>query len=121
MTTSFDGFAIAPVVSVGASDLVRIRGFGRSSKPATGYNYDTFAADLDAVLCALDLTGVALVGHSMGTGEITRYSFRFAAVNREIEADDSFDIGAVDNLAYGKLAITSFKRSKLLITQLGSR
>jgi non-heme chloroperoxidase len=53
------------------------RGFGRSSKPATGYNYDTFAADLDAVLGALDLTGVSLVGHSMGTGEITRYIGRF--------------------------------------------
>jgi non-heme chloroperoxidase len=49
------------------------RGFGRSSKPGVGYNYDTFAADLDAVLRALDLTGVSLVGHSMGTGEITRY------------------------------------------------
>src|ERR1700693_5590721 len=49
------------------------RGFGRSSKPAIGYNYDTFANDLDAVLCALDLSGVSLVGHSMGTGEITRY------------------------------------------------
>src|SRR5450432_2932351 len=40
------------------------RGFGRSSKPATGYNYDTFAADLNAVLSALDLTGVSLVGFS---------------------------------------------------------
>src|ERR1700722_3673804 len=49
------------------------RGFGRSSKPSAGYNYDTFAADLDALLSALDLTGVSLVGHSMGTGEITRY------------------------------------------------
>src|ERR1700680_2803509 len=49
------------------------RGFGRSSKPAIGYNYDTFAADLNALLSALDLTGVSLVGHSMGTGEITRY------------------------------------------------
>jgi len=49
------------------------RGFGRSSKPGIGYNYDTFAADLDALLSALDLTGVSLVGHSMGTGEITRY------------------------------------------------
>jgi non-heme chloroperoxidase len=49
------------------------RGFGRSSKPGVGYNYDTFAADLDALLSALDLTGVSLVGHSMGTGEITRY------------------------------------------------
>src|SRR3984893_7613189 len=49
------------------------RGFGRSSKPGVGYNYDTFAADLDALLRALDLTDVSLVGHSMGTGEITRY------------------------------------------------
>lgn len=49
------------------------RGFGRSSKPAIGYNYDTFAADLETVLSTLDLAGVSLVGHSMGTGEITRY------------------------------------------------
>ena len=49
------------------------RGFGRSSKPGTGYNYDTFAADLDVLLNTLDLTHVSLVGHSMGTGEITRY------------------------------------------------
>jgi non-heme chloroperoxidase len=49
------------------------RGFGRSSKPGTGYNYDTFAADLDVLLNKLDLTNVSLVGHSMGTGEITRY------------------------------------------------
>ena len=48
------------------------RGFGRSSKPGIGYNYDTFAADLNALLSALDLTGVSLVGHSMGTGEITQ-------------------------------------------------
>ena len=49
------------------------RGFGRSSKPGTGYNYDTFAADLDVLLDTLKLTNVSLVGHSMGTGEITRY------------------------------------------------
>ena len=49
------------------------RGFGRSSKPGIGYNYDTFAADLDVLLTTLNLTGVSLVGHSMGTGEITRY------------------------------------------------
>ena len=53
------------------------RGFGRSSKPGVGYNYDTFAADLDALLKALNLTGVSLVGHSMGTGEITRYIGKF--------------------------------------------
>jgi non-heme chloroperoxidase len=49
------------------------RGFGRSSKPGAGYNYDTFAADLDTLLKALDLSDVSLAGHSMGTGEITRY------------------------------------------------
>src|SRR5476651_414643 len=49
------------------------RGFGRSSQPTVGYNYDTFAADLDAVLTTLNLTDVSLVGFSMGTGEVTRY------------------------------------------------
>jgi non-heme chloroperoxidase len=49
------------------------RGFGRSSKPGIGYDYDTFAADLEALLGALNLTDASLVGHSMGTGEITRY------------------------------------------------
>src|SRR5258707_333736 len=49
------------------------RGFGRSSQPAVGYNYDTFASDLNAVLTTLNLTSVSLVGFSMGTGEVTRY------------------------------------------------
>jgi pimeloyl-ACP methyl ester carboxylesterase len=49
------------------------RGFGRSSQPAIGYTYDTFAADLNAVLTKLNLTKVDLVGFSMGTGEVTRY------------------------------------------------
>src|ERR1700737_41070 len=55
------------------------RGFGRSSKPAVGYNYDTFAADLDAVLSTLKLTDVSLVGFSMGTGEVTRYIGKYGA------------------------------------------
>jgi len=49
------------------------RGFGRSSKPVIRYNYDTFASDLNILLNTLNLTDVSLVGHSMGTGEITRY------------------------------------------------
>jgi pimeloyl-ACP methyl ester carboxylesterase len=49
------------------------RGFGRSSQPAVGYNYDTFASDLNTVLTTLNLTAVSLVGFSMGTGEVTRY------------------------------------------------
>ena len=50
------------------------RGFGRSSKPAAGYDYDTFAADLNALLEHLDLSEVTLVGFSVGTGEINRIS-----------------------------------------------
>jgi len=50
------------------------RGFGKSSQPSVGYNYDTFAADLDVVLTTLDLHNVLLVGFSMGTGEVGRYT-----------------------------------------------
>jgi len=49
------------------------RGFGRSSKPTTGYDYDTFTADLHALLDHVGVDDVALVGFSMGTGEVTRY------------------------------------------------
>jgi non-heme chloroperoxidase len=49
------------------------RGFGRSSQPATGYDYDTFTADLHTLLEHLDLRDAVLAGHSMGTGEVTRY------------------------------------------------
>jgi non-heme chloroperoxidase len=49
------------------------RGFGQSSQPSFGYNFDTFAADLKTLMDALDLRDAVLVGHSMGTGEVTRY------------------------------------------------
>jgi len=49
------------------------RGFGKSSQPTSGYDYDTFAADLNALIETLDLRETMLVGHSMGTGEVTRY------------------------------------------------
>ncbi|MEO5580514.1 MAG: alpha/beta hydrolase [Gemmatimonadaceae bacterium] len=49
------------------------RGFGKSSQPWSGYDYDTFADDLAALLEHLDLTGAALVGFSMGGGEVARY------------------------------------------------
>src|SRR5215471_11506229 len=49
------------------------RGFGGSSRPTVGYDYNTFAADLNDVLEQLDLSGVVLVGFSMGSGEVTRY------------------------------------------------
>lgn len=49
------------------------RGFGRSSQPTAGYDYDTFAADLNVLLETLDLRDAVLVGFSMGTGEVGRY------------------------------------------------
>src|SRR6267143_1619970 len=55
------------------------RGFGKSSQPTTGYDYDTFANDLRMLLETLDLRDVTLVGHSMGTGEVTRYLGRFGS------------------------------------------
>ena len=55
------------------------RGFGKSSQPVVGYDYDTFAADLAALLEHLDLREAILVGHSMGTGEVTRYLGRYGS------------------------------------------
>ncbi|POX64356.1 alpha/beta hydrolase [Streptomyces sp. Ru62] len=55
------------------------RGFGRSSQPTVGYDYDTFAADLKVLLEHLDLRDVILVGFSMGTGEVTRYLGRYGS------------------------------------------
>jgi non-heme chloroperoxidase len=53
------------------------RGFGQSSKVGSGYDYDTFAADLNTVLETLDLSDVILVGFSMGTGELARYVAKY--------------------------------------------
>ncbi|MCX6465339.1 MAG: alpha/beta hydrolase [Pseudonocardiales bacterium] len=52
------------------------RGFGRSSQPWEGYDYDTFTEDLHALLVHLDVTDAALVGFSMGGGEVVRYVAR---------------------------------------------
>ena len=57
-----------------AADLRR--GFGRSSQPAKGYDYDTFADDLAQLVDALDLREATFVGHSMGGGEVARYVAR---------------------------------------------
>ena len=55
------------------------RGFGKSSQPWEGYDYDTFAADLDALLTHLDLSNVTLVGFSMGGGEVVRYIGKYGS------------------------------------------
>ncbi len=57
------------------------RGFGKSSQPVTGYDYDTFAEDLDKVIKSLELDDISLVGFSMGTGEVTRYLGKYGSDN----------------------------------------
>ena len=62
------------------------RGFGNSSRPTIGFDYDTFAADLNALLDHLRLDDVVLAGFSMGTGEVTRYlgTYGSARVSRAV-------------------------------------
>jgi len=55
------------------------RGFGKSSQPTTGYNYDTFAEDLHHVVTHLKLRNFSLVGFSMGGGEVARYIGKYGS------------------------------------------
>ena len=55
------------------------RGFGKSSQPTSGYNYDTFAEDLHKLVTHLDLRDFALVGFSMGGGEVARYIGKYGS------------------------------------------
>jgi non-heme chloroperoxidase len=92
------------------------RGFGRSSRPVTGYDYDTFAADLHAVIEHLDLRDAVLVGFSMGTGDVTRYLARYGSdrVAKAVliatippfvlKTDDNPD--GVDGAAFAEIAAT---------------
>jgi pimeloyl-ACP methyl ester carboxylesterase len=62
------------------------RGFGKSSQPTAGYNYDTFAEDLHALITHLNLTSFSLVGFSMGGGEVARYIGKYGSqgVNKAV-------------------------------------
>jgi non-heme chloroperoxidase len=55
------------------------RGFGKSSQPSSGYNYDTFADDLSKLIAHLRLSDVSLVGFSMGGGEVARYIGKYGS------------------------------------------
>lgn len=55
------------------------RGFGQSSQPWSGYDYDTFAADLNALMTSLDIKGAAIAGFSMGGGEVVRYLAKYGS------------------------------------------
>src|SRR4051794_6538065 len=65
---------IPPLVDAGFRVITYDRrGFGQSSQPSVGYDYDTFAADLDKLLTGLDLRDAVIAGFSMGGGEVARY------------------------------------------------
>ena len=80
------------------------RGFGRSDRPETGYDFDTFADDLAAVMTQLDLRDAMLVGYSMGAGEITRYLSRHGAtrVSRAVLVGGA--LSAMDEAVAGMMA-----------------
>ena len=68
---------IAPLTAAGLRPIAYDRrGFGQSDKPSTGFDYDTLADDLAAIIDELDLHDVSLVGFSMGGGEVARYISR---------------------------------------------
>jgi len=77
------------------------RGFGKSARPATGYNYDVFAQDLHTLITMLDLNDATLVGFSMGGGEVARYlgTYGTARVSRAVfmAAIPPFLLKAPDN------------------------
>lgn len=104
------------------------RGFGRSSQPTFGYDYDTFAEDLHKLLSELDLREVVLVGFSMGGGEVARYLGTYGSerISRAViisgvppfllktdDNPDGVDLGVfdgiVDSIAQDRLAfLTAF-------------
>jgi len=69
-------YQMAPLAAHARCIAYDKRGHGRSDDPGSGYDYDTFADDLAALLDRMDLKDVVLVGHSMGPGEIVRYLSR---------------------------------------------
>ena len=78
----FDGRSwepqIHPLLTAGNRVIVvDRRGFGRSSRPTVGYDFDTLAGDLDKLVTELDLRDASLVGLSLGTGEVARYIGRY--------------------------------------------
>lgn len=71
---------ITPLIEAGHRVIAYDRrGFGHSSKPASGYNYDTLAEDLNKIMTKLNLRAAALVGFSMGGGEVARYLGKYGS------------------------------------------
>jgi uncharacterized protein len=76
------------------------RGFGQSSRPASGYDYDTFAADLNILLEVLDVNDVVLAGFSMGTGEVGRYLRNYGLERDFLAERDGFYLATVSETGW---------------------
>ena len=105
-----------------ASDEIRCitydrRGHGRSGEPNRGYDFDTLADDLAAIIQQLDLQDVTLVGHSMGCGEVVRYLTRHRAVRVSravlVSTITPFALKTVDNSDDGDRAALALVRETL--------
>jgi non-heme chloroperoxidase len=71
---------LAPLLAAGYRVITYDRrGFGKSSQPTTGYDYDTFAEDLRKLVTKLELRNFTLVGFSMGGGEVARYIGKYGS------------------------------------------
>lgn len=96
-------YQVAPLVSKGLRCITYDRrGFGKSSRPLHGYDYDTLADDLKAVIDELQLNDVILAGFSMGGGEVARYISKYNAAKVSkailISAVTPFMLKTADNL-----------------------
>ena len=89
------------------------RGFGRSSRPVDGYDFDTLASDLDALLAHLGLTDVVLMGFSLGTGEVAR----FLASHGSRRVSKAVMVGAIPPFLLGGVPGRVFFHMKKSITE----
>jgi non-heme chloroperoxidase len=89
------------------------RGFGRSSRPVVGYDFDTLASDLDAMLAHLGLADVVLIGFSLGTGEVAR----FLASHGSARVSKAVMVGAIPPFLLGGVPGRVFYDMKKSITE----
>jgi non-heme chloroperoxidase len=88
------------------------RGFGRSSRPVNGYDFDTLASDLDALLAHLGLADVVPIGFSVGTGEVARFLASYASVR----VSKAVMVGAIPPFLLGAVPGRVFYGMKKSIT-----
>ncbi|MFP2908594.1 alpha/beta fold hydrolase [Pyxidicoccus sp. 3LFB2] len=121
LTSEMWGYQMVPLSEQGLRCIAYDRrGHGQSTDPGRGYDYDTLADDLAAVLEALDLRDVTLVGHSMAAGEMVRYlsrhgSGRIARLAFVAPANTPFLLKTPDNPDGVDASVFEYLRNQLLL------